>query len=147
MEGLQRSHDLFSNQVVEMKPKTTQLMYRSSSTKSCCSSDLNMVFVTSGFSRRLGPTCRCSENAHWLTLTLNNSTTVLNIKKLIMYKVVMSNKLSFKVKLILHVISTLIQAHVLWEGGILKDEIVSLLHKFFPSYHPLSRNCASLMIL
>ena len=34
MKGLQRIHNLFSNKVVEMEPKPTQLMYRCFSAKS-----------------------------------------------------------------------------------------------------------------
>ena len=66
-----------------------------------------MVFVTSQLCGRFGQTRPCSENVRWLTLTLNNSKTVLNIGKIIMYQVFMLDMLSFEVKLILRVSSPL----------------------------------------
>ena len=66
-----------------------------------------MVFVTSRLCGRLGQTRTGSENCRWLTLTLNNSKTVLNIKKLIMSQVFILDTLLFEVKLILRVTSPL----------------------------------------
>ena len=71
-----------------------------------------MVFVTSRLCGRLGQTRPCSENVRWLTLTLNNSKNVLNIKQIIMYQVSMLNMLSFEVKLILRVSSPLSERNI-----------------------------------